>query len=330
MFHGKYWQASTFGTPREVLELTETTWPAPSEGRLLVKVDFSAIGYPDAIILAGHFPGVTQPPAFPGQEVSGEVVAVPEGSAFAVGDRVMGMTPFFESLGAHGAYAYTMESQTRRIPSTLTGEEAAGFLIGFKTAHYGLVGRLGLTEGEVLVVLGGAGGSGSTAIQLGKALGATVIAVAGSEEKADFCRKIGADHAVNHAASDVVEEIRSLTGGRGADVVYDPVGGDLGTRVLGAVAHSGRFGVIGYAAGSFPRIDAMGLLLGNFSVVGVYGGGVPPEEDAATVDRICALAEQGAIRTPVGAVVPFEDVPAAIEQVMTGRAVGKTVVRVAG
>jgi NADPH2:quinone reductase len=330
MFHGKYWQASTFGTPGEVLQLTETTWPAPLEGHLLVKVDFSAIGYPDVYIIGGHFPGVTQPPAFPGQEVSGEVVAVPEGSAFAVGDRVMGMTPFFESLGAHGTYAYTMESQTRRIPSTLTGEEAAGFLIGFKTAHYGLVGRLGLTEGEVLVVLGGAGGSGSMAIQLGKALGATVIAVAGSEEKADFCRKIGADHAVNHAASDVVEEIRSLTGGRGADVVYDPVGGDLGTRVLGAVAHSGRFGVIGYAAGSFPRIDAMGLLLGNFSVVGVYGGGVPPEEDAATVDRICALAEQGAIRTPVGAVVPFEDVPAAIEQVMTGRAVGKTVVRVAG
>ncbi|GII52547.1 oxidoreductase [Planotetraspora thailandica] len=330
MFHGKSWQAPEFGTPTEVLRLTEATWEAPSEGRLLVKVDYCAVGYPDIYIVGGHFPGVTQPPASPGQEVSGEVVAVAPGSPFAVGDRVMGMTPFFESCGGYGTYAYVWEAQCRPIPSTLTGAEAAGFLIGFKTAHFGLVGRLGLTAGEVLVVLGGAGGSGSTAIQLGKALGATVIAVAGGHDKVEFCRSLGADHVIDRTAADVAEEVRALTDGRGADVVYDPVGGDLGTQMLGAMAYGGRFGVIGYASGSFPQIDGMGALLGNYSVVGVFGGTIPPEQDAATLDQICELAERGAIKTPIGTVFSFDDVPDAIQQVMEGRAIGKAVVRVAG
>jgi NADPH:quinone reductase len=125
MFHGKIWKAAEFGAPRDVLRLETTTWAAPAEGRLLVKVAACGVGFPDSLIIAGKFPGISMPPAIPGQEVAGEVVAVAAGSPFAIGDRVMGITPFFESLGGLSEYAYIPDHRARRIPSLLSEEQAA-------------------------------------------------------------------------------------------------------------------------------------------------------------------------------------------------------------
>jgi NADPH:quinone reductase len=244
----------------------------------------------------------------------------------------MGFTPFLEGLGGLGEYAYGWEQLTRHVPSTLTDEEAAGFTLSAKTAHNALVDRLTLRSGEVLLVLGAAGGSGTAAIQLGKALGATVIAVAGSDEKLAFCTSAGADHTVNHRTADLAERVRELTGGQGADVVFDPVGGDVANQALKAIAREGSYAVVGMASGSLVTADALSMMFGSYSMVGVLGGAFrnSPGRDSEAMDAVCELAERGAIKTPLGTVYSFDEAPAAIQAVADGRVIGKSVVRVAG
>lgn len=330
MFHGKAWQAGRFGPIKDVLRLTDMTWDAPTEGRLLVKVEACGIGYLDAMMIEGWYPMLTEPPACPGHEVVGEVVAAPPGSRFSVGDRVFGFTPFLEALGGLGEYAYTWEMMTRHVPSTLNDEQAGGFLLSAKTAHNALIDRLSLHTEEALLVLGAAGGSGSAAVVLGKALGATVIAAASSEEKLAFCRSIGADHTVNYRTGDLTEEVRGLTNGRGADVVFDPVGGDMANRALRAIAREGRFAVVGLASGTFVTADAAAMVIGNYSMVGVLGGAFldSPHRDSVAIDAVCGLAGRGLISTPLGEVSSFDAAPDAIQAIAEGKAIGKSVVRV--
>jgi NADPH2:quinone reductase len=326
VIHGRSWQARSFGEPKDVLRVEEVEWPAPTQGRVLVKVRVCGVGLPDLLMLAGVYPPQPQPPVVPGQEVAGEVVAVPAGSAFAVGDRVMGATAFVEGWGGYSDYAYVREAKTVRIPAAMTDEAAAGFVIGFRTAYAGLCDRVRVASGEVLLVLGAAGNTGASAIQLGKALGATVIATAGTEEKLDFCTRIGADNVVNHRTEDVAEAVLAITGGQGADVVFDPVGGDLGTRATAAVARLGRIAVIGYASGSWLTLDPLDMVLRNYTAAGVFAGGTV-EEDQAAYRQLVELAERGAIRTPVATVVTFDEVPDVISAIPTAPP-GKAVVRI--
>jgi NADPH2:quinone reductase len=330
MFHGKAWRAGRFGPVKEVLRLADMTWDAPIEGRVLIRVEVCGIGYLDAMMIEGWYPMLTQPPACPGHEVVGEVVAVPPGSRFSVGDRVFGFTAFLEALGGLGEYAYTWEMMTRHVPSTLTDEQAGGFLLSAKTAHNALIDRLTIRSGETLLVLGAAGGSGSAAVVLGKALGVTVIAAASSADKLAFCCSLGADHTVNYRTGELTEEVRELTGGRGADVVFDPVGGEMANRALRAIAREGRFAVVGLASGTFVTADAAAMVIGNYSMVGVLGGAFldSPHRDSVTVDAVCDLAEQGLISTPLGAVSSFDAAPDAIQAIADGKAVGKSVIRV--
>ncbi|GHP00252.1 hypothetical protein KSF_102990 [Reticulibacter mediterranei] len=223
-YQGRSWQAETFGSPQEVLRLKNVTWQPPTKGQLLVKAHACEVGLPDLLTTEGKFPLLTAPPAIPGQEVAGSVVSVPQGSVFSVGDRVMGITPFQEAWGGYSDYAYVREASTRPIPSTLSDEEAAGFLIGFKTAYNALTDRISVTADSVVLVLGAAGSSGGATIQLAKALGTTVIAVTSSEEKVAFCTRIGADHVVNRMTSNFVDEVHKLTDGRGVDIIFDPEG----------------------------------------------------------------------------------------------------------
>jgi NADPH2:quinone reductase len=328
-YKGQSWQADAFGAPLEVLHQKNVTWSLPQKGWLLVKVHACGVGLPDGLITLGQYPLITEAPAVPGQEVAGEVVGVPEGSKFSVGDRVMGVTAFLERWGGYSEYAYILEAQTRHIPGTLTDEEAAGFLIGFKTAHNALIDRAVVAAGEVLLVLGATGSSGIAAIQLGKALGATVIAVTSSDEKVAFCTSIGADYAVNRMTSNFVDEVLKLTGGRGANVIFDPVGGEVGTQATKAIARLGRFAMIGYASGSWASLDSLDMVLRNYSVVGVFAGGFTPEEEATTLDRLCSMAQEGVIKTPLSAVYSFDEVPAVIQRVADGNTVpGKSVVRI--
>lgn len=326
MFHGRSWQAHSFGDPKDVLRVHETEWPEPTEGELLVKVLACGVGLPDLLITTGNYPPLPQPPVVPGQEVAGEVVAVPAGSAFAVGDRVMGSTAFADGWGGYSDYAYVREARTQRVPEAMTDEEAAGFMIGFRTAYAGLDERVRVAAGEVLLVIGASGNTGAAAVQLGKALGATVIAAASTAEKLEFCTGLGADHVVNYRTSDLAEEVKKITGGHGADVLFDPVGGESGTKAAAAVARLGRIAVIGYASGSWLTLDPLDMVLRNYAAVGVFAGGTE-EEDRIAYGRLADLAGRGLIRTPVTRVASFDEVPDVIAAIPTA-APGKAVVRI--
>jgi len=273
---------------------------------------------------------VSQPPVTPGQEVAGEVVEVAPGSAFAPGDRVMGMTPFAEGSGGCGDFAYVREAKACRAPACLTDEAAAGFLIGFRTAHAALVDRVPVEPGQSVVVLGAAGSSGSAGIQLAKALGAQVIAVAGGPAKCDFCRSIGADVAIDYrAAGDLGEAIRAAAGGRGADVLFDPVGGESAVAAVKGLGRGGRVAMLGFASGTWLKPDPLDLVLRNYGVLGVFAGGYTADEDQAAYRYLVGLAEEGRIRTPVGQVWSFAEVPSAIASLQAPPP-GKSVIRGAG
>lgn len=239
----------------------------------------------------------------------------------------MGVTTFMEGWGGHAQYAYVIEKKTLPIPAQLTDEQAAGFMIGFRTAHAALAERATLSGGDVLVVLGAAGSTGGSAIQLGKTLGATVVAVASSEEKLAFCAGLGADHLVNYKTADVGAEVRKITDGHGADVIFDPVGGEVAAQAVSGIARNGRIAIVGYASGSFLPLDPLDMLMRNYSAAGVFAGGFTEEEDVAAYSRLRDLVEAGAILTPVGAVASFADVPEIIAR-LASPPPGKTVVRI--
>jgi NADPH:quinone reductase len=329
MFSGRAWRLVKFGEPKEAIELHEMTWDEPSPGQVLIRVRTAGAGFPDVMMTAGHFPLLGDPPFGLGEEAAGEVVAVPPGSRFAVGDQVTGITGFLEGWGGYAEYAYMRDQSAIRIPSGMTDEQAGGFPIGFRTAYAGLVERAPVKAGQTLLVLGAAGSSGATALQLGKALGATVIAVAGSQEKLVFCARHGADHVVNYRTDDMTARIAEITDGRGVDLIYDPVGGDTAATALKSIARNGHIAMIGLASGTVVPVDPMDMLLRNYAAVGVLSTpNDDPDAEAAVWDRLADLAEQGAITTPVGTVYRFDEVPQMIAEQSAPRA-GKSVVRVA-
>jgi NADPH2:quinone reductase len=328
MFSGRAWRLVRFGTPEDGIELQEFTWPEPAPGQILIRVRTAGAGYPDAMMTAGHFPLLGNPPFGLGEEAAGEVVAVPAGSRFSVGDQVTGITDFLEGWGGYAEYTYLREHSTIRIPEGMTDEEAGGFPIGFRTAYAGLIERAPIEAGQVLLVLGAAGSSGAAALQLGKALGATVIAVAGSQEKTDFCKRHGADHVVNHRTDDLPARIAELTAGHGADVIFDPVGGETALAALKAIARHARAVIIGLASGKPVPLDSMDMLLRSYSAVGVLSLPGSPETEAAVWKHLADLASERAITTPVGQVYDFQHVPAMISGQAAPPA-GKSVVRIA-
>jgi NADPH:quinone reductase len=329
MFAGRAWRVVTFGDPNEAVELQEMTWGEPSPGQVLIRTRTAGAGLPDVIMTAGHFPLLGEPPFGLGEEAAGEVVAVPPGSRFAIGDQVAGITAFLEGWGGYAEYAYLRERSTMHIPVGVTDEQAGGFPIGFRTAYAGLVERAPVEAGQTLLVLGAAGSSGAAAVQLGKALGATVIAIAGSQEKLDFSARNGASHLVNYRTDDMTARIAEITEGRGVDLIYDPVGGDTAATALRSIARNGRIAMIGLASGAPVSLDSMDMLLRNYTAVGVLAtGDEDAEKEAAVWDDLRGLAARGAITTPLGKVYDFEDVPRMIAE-QTAPGPGKTVVRVA-
>lgn len=329
MFTGRAWRVVRFGEPKHAAELQEMTWAEPSSGQVLIRVRTAGAGFPDLMMTGGHFPLIGAPPFGLGEEAAGEVVAAPQGSKFSVGDQVTGITGFREGWGGYAEYAYIRENSAILIPKGMTDEQAGGFPIGFRTAYAGLVERAPVQSGQTLLILGAAGSSGATALQLGKALGATVIAVAGSPAKAEFCAGLGADHVLNYRTDDLTARIADITGGRGLDLIYDPVGGSTAATALKSLARNGRIAMIGLASGTPVELDPMDLLLRNYSAVGVLA--IPnddPESEAAVWTRLADLAEKGAITTPVGRVFTFDEVPRMIAE-QSAPGAGKSVVRVA-
>jgi NADPH2:quinone reductase len=318
------WQVQGAGEPTEVLHLVDLDPPEPGPGQLRVRVGAAGMGLPDVLMCRGSYPLTPALPFTPGQEVTGVVTAVGEGAERSVGDQVMGVTAFYLGHGSFAEECLVQDATVHPVPAGLTDEQAAGFWIPHLTAWTGLVERGRVQAGDRLVVLGAAGGSGIAAVQLGKALGARVVAVVSDREKADFCLGLGADDALVVGEEPVAPRLRALLDG-GADLVYDPVGGDLAEDAVTALARNGRLLLIGFASGRWPDVHAHDLVVANTSLVGVIAGGQTGEELARVHAELSGLVASGRLRTAVTAAHPFAELPQALQRIADRSVIGKLV-----
>jgi NADPH2:quinone reductase len=322
------WQIQRHAEPADAIARVEMDAPEPGPAELRIQVEAAALGLPDVFMCRGTYAFDPQLPFVPGQEVVGVVTAAGQGSATPVGARVMGVTAFFKGHGGLADEALALDASVYPAPATMAATEAAGFVIPYHTAQLALKTRGGLRGGETLLVLGAAGGSGSAAVALGKALGARVIAVAGGPEKRAVCEGLGADLVIDHRAGDWAEAVRDATGVHGADLIFDPVGGDAFESALDCIASEGRLLAVGYASGVWRDAPTRLLVGKNASVVGVFVGayGKPFLEQvhAELLDHWRA----GRIRSLASRVVEFDQVVDALGEIADRRATGKLVVRV--
>ncbi|MFD7413147.1 NADPH:quinone oxidoreductase family protein [Kitasatospora purpeofusca] len=338
------WQVPEPGEPRAVLRpVGDAPRPAPGPGQLLVRVRAAAVNFPDALLVRGQYQVRPPLPFTPGVELCGEVVErgpapadpgdLPDeprdlpAEPWRPGDRVIG-TPVLPH-GAFAEYALLDAAATFRAPDCLDDAEAAALHIGHQTAWFALHRRAALRPGETLLVHAAAGGVGSAAVQLGRAAGARVIAVVGGAAKAATARALGADLVVDRTAEDFVAAVRTATGGRGADVVFDPVGGAAFTGSTRCVAFEGRIVVVGFAGGEIPAPALNHALVKNYAILGLHWGLYQtrdPEAVRAVHRELCALAAKGTVRPLVTERLPFEAVPDAVQRVADGTTTGRLVV----
>lgn len=323
------WRLHRLGEPQDVWRIDEVDRPSAAGGTVVVRVAACALNFPDALISRGEYQERPDLPFTPGMEVFGEVVEVGTGvSRWAVGDQVIGMPRL-----PHGGLAeFAMLAATDAFPACAALDEAenAALLIAYQTGWFALHRRAGLQAGETLLVHAGAGGVGSAAIQLGKAAGAQVIAVVGGAEKAEVCRKLGADVVVDRRSDDFVSVVKEVTGGRGADVVFDPVGGETFERSTKCIAFEGRIVVIGFAGGRIASAATNHVLIKNYSVVGLHWG-LYRSKNPALIDEAHAaldrLATKGLIRPLVSERLAFAAAADGITRLASGKTVGRLVVR---
>lgn len=277
----------------------------------------------------GAYPFSPTLPFVPGQEVCGIVDAVGAGVEVSLGERLMAVTSFFDGHGGFAEAAIARSDVAFRVPDAMSDTQAAVFRIGYSTAFIGLVRRGSLQPGEWLLVLGGAGGSGLAALQLGTALGARVIAVVAGEAKRRLCLSAGADVVIDRTVSAVDDAVLEVTGGDGVDVIYDPVGGDFAASVARCLAPGGRLLAVGFASGKWINADISEFVLRNASIVGVYAGSQTRGESEADHESLLALAVDGHLGKATRAVL-FDALPDALTVVDRAEAVGKLVVTVDG
>ena len=304
----------------------------PADGMIRISLRASAINYFDSLMISGQYQTKPDLPFVPGSEISGVVINAPAGSGFQPGDRVMALV---DNVGlTRGGYAEVADAAPGSVapmPAKMGFDEAAAFTIIFQTGWFGLHRRANLKAGETLLVHAAAGGVGSAAIQLGKAAGAIVIATAGSDEKVEVCRELGADHAINYKTQDFVEEVKKITGGRGADVVYDPVGGDVYDRSTKCIAFEGRIVIVGFTSGRIPQAATNHVLVKNYSVVGLHWGLYSkraPELIPLATKALFELYEAGKIKPYVSTRLPLSEAPRALTSVAEGKSTGKVILTV--
>jgi NADPH2:quinone reductase len=302
--------------------------PTPSADQIVVDVATCAVNFPDLLMIQNLYQFKPALPFSPGGEVAGIVSAVGEGvSGVGVGDRVLGSTGW-------GGLAEKVVLDARSaiaVPDGLELAHACGLLYAYGTAFHALADRAGLRSGETLLVLGAAGGVGLAAVELGTVIGANVIAAASSKEKLELCQDYGASMTINYASEDLKTRVRDLTGGTGADVVYDPVGGPYSEAALRSTAWNGRFLVIGFAAGDIPKIPLNLPLLKGCSVVGVFWGAFAarePERHQQNIAELLRLWKEGKLRPHVSSIYPLDRAAEAIRELADRKAKGKVVVAV--
>ncbi|MAD06387.1 MAG: NADPH:quinone oxidoreductase [Gammaproteobacteria bacterium] len=310
----------------EDLSLEDIDEPNIKPGHVIVAVHASAVNFPDVLMIEGKYQSRPDFPFSPGGEFSGIVTEVAEDVAgWNVGDEVFG------SLG-HGCFAEKIVVNARALrakPASMSFAVAAGISTTYGTSYYALKQRANLQPGETLLVLGAAGGVGLAAVELGKAMGARVIAAASSDEKLAVAKAAGADELINYSDGQLKDKVKALTDNRGADVIYDPVGGELFDQCMRCVAWYGRVLIVGFVGGDIPRVPTNLILLKSCQVVGVFYGafsGLFPQDNQQNFEEIMAMFEQGQIDPLIGAEFALSDYAAALNCLAERKAVGKVVV----
>ena len=323
------WIVESFGEPEDVWRLednAESFEPAP--GQVKIKVEAAGLGLPDVLMCHNNYPLTPPLPFTPSQEAAGEVVAVGKGVDDALlGKRVLGPTLFQAQRGGLADECLMHAAGALPIPDEMSGVEAAGFFIPYQTAWVALVRRAQINTDDTLLVLGASGSSGCAAVQLAKAKGARVIAVAGGPEKSAFCKSIGADAVIDRKQQDVTEATLQLTDGKGVSMVYDPVGGKAGRAAFKATAFEGKFIVIGYASGEWAQIALPETLMKNISLVGAMPVGYSAEQVMAAHQDLLRHWRQGELEVSNCQVFDFDDARTAIAHIAAGKVEGKVVVR---
>jgi NADPH2:quinone reductase len=322
----KAWQVERLGEPRDVLKLASTPRPIPSDTQLLVRVLAATANFPDVLMCRGLYQVRPELPFTPGIEVCGEVVEVPAGTTnFRPGDRVIG-TPETSSGGGYAEFAVLSADRAFLAPDSLDDAEASSLYVSYQTGHFGLHRRAQIRPGETLLVHAAAGGVGSAAVQLAKAAGAVVIGVVGGAAKAAAATGFGADVVVDRHEEDFVEAVKHHTQGRGADVIYDPVGGQTFERSTKCVAFEGRLVVLGFASGVIPSLSVGHALIKNYSILGLHWG-LYHDRDPEAVHRVQTeltdLVELGLIRPHVSERLTFDEVPLGVQKLADGNVVGR-------
>ena len=315
----------TYGLP-STLVLEELESPQPKEKEILVTLKACGVNFPDTLIIQGLYQFKPALPFTPGSDIAGIVKAVGEGvKHIKVGDEVFGFV-------THGGFAEEVIVPSNACflkPKGMDFPTAASFMMAYGTSYHALKDRALLKEGETLLVLGASGGVGLAAVELGKLMGAKVIAAASSDDKLALCKEYGADETLNYNTEDMKMRLKELTNGKGVDVVYDPVGGNYTEGALRSMAWEGRFLVVGFAAGDIPKIPLNLALLKGCSIVGVFWGGFAmktPQKNLQNTIELMQWYSEGKLKPHIHAVYPLADAPKALEEMMNRRVKGKIVI----
>jgi len=308
------------------LQVSDIPEPSTPPGALKLKVRAAGCNFFDILMVQGNYQVRPSFPFTPGGEVAGVVSEVGEGvEGFSVGDEVLGSA----GLGGFAEYSIVPASVSHHLPKSMSFEQGAAFPMVYPTSYAGLVFRGELRAGENLLVHAAAGGVGLAAVQIGKALGARVIATAGGADKLEIARSSGADELIDYRTEDFVARVKELTDGKGADVIYDSVGGEVFDKSLKCIAWNGRLIVVGFASGRIPEVKANRILLKNIAVTGVHWGAYlinEPERVPETFEGIFALYREGKIKPLIFNTYPLEDLPSALGELASRKTHGKLII----
>ena len=314
--------------PAENLTMEEVANPVLKPGGVIVDIKSSALNFPDVLMIQGKYQSQPEFPFSPGGEFAGIITAVADDvSDWQVGDEVFGGT-------GHGCFAEQIAvsaATLRRKPPAMTFAQASGISTTYCTSYYALKQRANLQPGETLLVLGAAGGVGLAAVELGKAMGARVIAAASSAEKLEVAKTAGADEVIDYSDGELKEKVKALTGGKGADVIYDPVGGPLFDQCMRSIAWYGRVLVVGFVGGDIPRVPTNLVLLKSCQIVGVFYGAFSakfPSDSQQNFAEIMEMFKAGKINPLVGKEFPFDRYADALNCLEQRQAIGKVVVNI--
>ena len=315
-----------YGSPSQLI-LDDVDDPRPAKGQILIRVKAAGINFPDVLSIEGKYQVKIEPPFIPGNEASGIIEAVGEGvERFKPGDQVITMS----KGGAFAEKCVSDENTTIPLFPALNFSQGAGFMVTYGTSYHALKQSAKLKDGETILVLGAAGGVGVTAIEIAKAMGARVIAAASSSEKLEFAKGIGADELINYSETPLKEKVKEITEGKGADVVYDPVGGELSDAALRATAWHGRYLVIGFASGDIPKFAANILLLKEASAIGVWWGtwaAKNPHKHIQNIEELGVMIASGHITPRVTEEFAMDQYKEAFEVITERRARGKVILK---